>query len=63
MLSNVRAWDAKILRLTLRARMLPDEGWENYRIRTAKSLRIERKKVGLPLLTEKVVDKVRTTMN
>ena len=63
MLSKVRAWEAKTLRLTFRARMLPDEGWVNHRIRTAESLRINWKKMGLPTLVEKIVDKVWMTMN
>ena len=53
MLSKVRPWEAKILRLTFRARMSPSESRVNYRIGTAKSLRIKWKKMGLPLLTEK----------
>ena len=36
MINNVRAWEAKILRLTFRPRMKPDETWVGYRARTAK---------------------------
>ena len=39
MLTKVRAWEAKILRLTFQAHMLPDEGWINDRISTARTLR------------------------
>ena len=62
-LNKVRAWEAKILRLTFRARMIPSESLVNYTIRTAKSLRIKWKRMDLPLLNEKIVDKIWTTMN
>ena len=52
MLNEVLAWEAKISRLTFRARMIPGEIWVNHRIRTAKSLCIKWKKMGLPLLVE-----------
>ena len=62
-LSKARAWEAQILRLTFRACMFPHEGCVNYRIRTARSLRIKWKKMGLPLLTEKIVDNIWMTTN
>ena len=43
--------------------MLLDEGWVNYRIRTAESLRIKWKKMGLQLLTKKIVDNIWMTTN
>ena len=52
MMGKVRAWEAQILRFTFRARMFLDECWVNYMIRTAKSLCIKLKRMGLPLLTE-----------
>ena len=55
--------EATILRLTFRARMNTGGNWVNHRKRTAHSLRVKWKKVGLPLLTEKIVDKNWTTAN
>ena len=37
MINKVRAWEAKILRLTFRARMMLDETWVGYRMRTSTS--------------------------
>ena len=52
MINKVRAWETKILRLTCRPGMRPDETWVTYKIRTSRSMRIGWKKMGLPLLTE-----------
>ena len=61
MIDKVRAWETKILRLTFRPRMKPEETWVGYRKRTAQSLRKNWRKMGLPLLTgvenDRVVEK------
>ena len=59
---KVRAWEAKILRLTVRPRFKPDETLIGYQRRTAQSLRKSWKKMGLPLLPEKIASKIWTTM-
>ena len=59
----MRAWEAKNLRLTFRARMHIGENWVGYRKRTAHSLRTKWKKMGLPLLVEKIVVKIWMTIN
>ena len=53
MMNKIRAWEAKILRLTFRLCMKPGETWVGYRKSTAQSLRISWRKMGLPLLTYK----------
>ena len=53
MLNKVRAWEAKILRLTFCARMVPGECCVNFRVGTAKSLCIKWKRMGLPLFDRK----------
>ena len=58
MLDKVRAWEGKFLRLTCRARMHTGESWVNDRQRTPYQLRIKWKKMYLPLLVEKIVDKI-----
>ena len=58
MINKVRAWEAKILLLTFRPRMKPDETWVVCRTRTANFLR----KMGLPLLTERIANKIWTTV-
>ena len=62
MINKVRAWEAQILLLTFRPRMKPVETWVTYRIRTSRSMRTIWKKMGLPLLTEKIASKMWTTM-
>ena len=49
--------------LPFRARMYAGESWVGYRQRTALSLRITWRKMGLPTMAEKVVDNIGTTMN
>ena len=39
LINKVRAWEAKILRLTFRPRMKQDETWVGYRTRTVRLLR------------------------
>ena len=51
------------MRLTFRPKMYAGEGWIGYRQRTALSLRVKWRKMGLPTLAEKVVDKNWTTTN
>ena len=63
MLDKVRAWRAIILRLTFRARMYAGESWVGYRERTAYSLRIKWRKMGLPTMAEEVGDKIWATRN
>ena len=63
MLDKVRAWEAKILRLTFRAGMYAGGTWVGYRKRTTYSLRIRWRKMGLRTMVEKVVDKIWTTAN
>ena len=55
MLTKVLAWKANILHLTFCARKNSGESGVNCRIRTAHSLRIKWKKMGLLLLTEKLL--------
>ena len=62
MMNKVRAWEANILRLTFRPRMRPDETWVGYRTRTSLFLRNTWKKMCLTLLTEKIANKIWTTM-
>ena len=62
MIDKVRVWEAQILRFTFRPRMRPDETWVSYKIRTSRSMRISWGKMGLPLLTEKNVCKIWTTV-
>ena len=62
MINKVRTWEAQILRLTFRPRMRPDETWVTYKLRTSRFMRISWKKMGLPLLTEKIVGNFWTTM-
>ena len=57
MLAKARAWEAKLLRL------YADDRWIGYKQRTALSLRIKWRKLGLPTLVEKLVDKFWTTTN
>ena len=63
MIDKVRAWEAKILRFAFRQRMGPRKkhGVE-YRNRTAQSLRKSWRKIGLPLLTEKIASKIWTAV-
>ena len=63
MLDKVRAEEANILRLTFRARMYAGYSSVGHRQRTAHSLRIEWRKMGLPTMAEKVGDKIWMTMN
>ena len=51
-INTVRAWEAKILRLTFRPGRKLDETWVGYKISTSRALRKSWRKVGLPLLTE-----------
>ena len=51
MINNVRTWEAKILRLTFRPHMKPDETSVGYRTRTSTFLRKSWRKMCLPLLT------------
>ena len=62
MINKVRAWEAKILRLTFRPRMKPGETSVGCRKRTAQTLRTSWRKMGLPLLTDKIASKLWTTM-
>ena len=54
MVHKVRTWEAIVLRLTFRPRMKPGETWVGYRKRTAQSLRLSWRKMGLLLPTEKI---------
>ena len=61
-INKVRAWESQILRFTFRPRRMPDESWVTYKIRTSRFMRICWRKVGLPLLSHNVADKIWTTM-
>ena len=63
MLSKVRAWGAKILRQTFRARMLPGESLGGLQDKDRQVVAHQVEKMGLPLLTEKIVDKIWMTTN
>ena len=58
MINKVRAWESQILRLTFRR----DETWVGCKIRTSRFMSLCWRKMGLPLLTEKIADKIWTTM-
>ena len=53
MINKVRAWEAQMLRLAFRPRMKRDETW----VLQNRSMRTSWKKMGLPLLTEKIASK------
>ena len=59
---KVRAWESQILRLTLRPHRMPDETWVTHKIRTSRFMRVCWREMGLPLLTEKIANKIWTTM-
>ena len=61
-INKVRAWESQILRLTFRPRKMPDESWVTNKIRTSRFVRICWRKMGLPLLSHKIADKIWTTM-
>ena len=58
---KMRTWEAQILRLTFRPRRRPHETWEGYKTRTSRFMRVCWRKMGLPLLTEKIASKIWTT--
>ena len=62
MINKVRAWESQILRLFFRPRRMTDETWVTHKIRTSRFMRTCWRKVGLPLLTHKIADKIWTTM-
>ena len=62
MINKVRAWEGQISRLTFRPRMRPDETWVGYKLRTSRFIRVCWRKVGLPQMTEKIANKIWTTM-
>ena len=62
MINKVRVWESQILRPTFRHRMRTDETWVGHKIRTSRFMRLCWRKMGLPLLTEKIANKVWTTM-
>ena len=59
---KVRAWEGLICRLTFRPRMKPDETRVNHEKMTSRFMRVCWKKMGLPLLSEKIASKFWTTM-
>ena len=54
----VHRWETKILRLTFRPKMQPGEEWVAYKARTARMLRTQWKKLGLPTLAELCAEEV-----
>ena len=62
MINKARAWEGQILRLIFRPRTRPDETWVGCKIRTSRFLRNSCRKMGLPLLAEKIASKIWTTM-
>ena len=58
----VQRWETKILRLTLRPKMLPGEEWVTYKRRTARMMRIQWKEMGLTSLAELCAEKIWKTM-
>ena len=55
---RVRRWESKILRLTLRPRMKASEEWVEYRKRTSWEMRAKWRKMRLPTMVDKNVEKV-----
>ena len=62
MVNKVRDWAAKILRPTSGPRIQPNETWVGCRRRTSESLRRSCRKMGLPLLTQKIAREIWTTV-
>ena len=62
MINKVRPWESQILRLTFRPRRMPDDTWVIYKIRTSRFMSFCWRKMGLPLLTEKIANNIWTTM-
>ena len=62
MIHKVRAWEGLIFRLTFRPRMKPDETRVNHEKMTSRFMRVCWKKMGLPLLSQKIASKIWTTM-
>ena len=54
----VHYWETKILRLTLRPKMLPGEEWITYKARTARVMRSRWQKMGLASLADFVANKL-----
>ena len=63
MLGKVRAWEAEMLRLALRPEMHARERWVGYRKRTAKSMRMKLRQMGLPTMANRIVDNIWTTVS
>ena len=59
----VRQWETKILRLTLRPKMLLDEDWVAYRRRTVKVMKQKWKKMGLTLLPDLCAERLWKSMS
>ena len=62
MITKMRAWESQILRLTFRPHRMVDETWVTHKIRTSRFVGTCWKKMGLPLLTEKIASKFWTTV-
>ena len=62
MINKVRAWESQVLRLTFSLRRMPDETCVTYKIRTSRLMRVCWRKIGQPLLTENIANKIWTTM-
>ena len=62
MINKVRAWEAKIPRLTFRPRMKPDDTWWVAEQAQQNFLRKSWRMMGLQLLTEKIASKIWTSM-
>ena len=59
----VRQWETKILRLTLRPKMLPDEDWVAYRRRAVQVMKQKWKKMGLTMLPDLCAEKLWKSMS
>ena len=59
----VRSWETKIMRLTLRPKMHPDEEWITYRARTVRVMRAKWKEMGLASLADLCAEKIWKSMS